>query len=127
MTSSCKSLVESFEAHDLDSGKFHHAEHVGVAYEMLRKYEFLKATVKYAENIKIIATKAGAANKFNVTITLAFMSLIAERMGAGQYRSYDEFIAQNRDLLTSDVLAKWYSSQRLTCDLARDVFLMPDR
>jgi len=116
----------SFEAHDLDAGAFHHLDHVGVAYEMLRKYDFMDAMVRYAENIKIIATKAGAADKFNATITFVFMSLIAERMETTRHAGYDDFIAQNQDLTSKDVLRKWYSTERLQSDLARIVFLMAD-
>jgi len=126
MNSRYGKLVQSFEARDLDAGGFRHVDHVGVAYEMLRKYDFMDATVKYAENIKTIATKAGVPDKFNATITLAFMSLIAERMGTTRHADYDDFISQNQDLNSKDMLRKWYSPERLQSDLARNVFLMPD-
>ena len=127
MMSHYAKLTRSFEARDLDARAFRHLDHVGVAYEMLRSYDFLDASVKYARSIDEIATKAGAPDKFNVTITLAFMSLIAERMRATQHADYDDFIAQNQELLSKDVLNKWYSPERLRSNLARSVFLMPDR
>jgi len=119
-------LARSFEDCDIDAGAFGHMDHVGVAYEMLRTYDFLKASVRYSECINTIATRAGAARKFNTTITLAFLSLIAERMEATRHDTFDDFIEQNQDLLSSDLLAKWYSAERLRSDLARTVFLMPD-
>ena len=64
--------------------------------------------------------------KFNATITLAFMSLIAERMATTQYVDYDDFITSNPDLLSKDVLEQWYSPERLSSILARSIFLMPD-
>ena len=63
---------------------------------------------------------------FKHSITLAFLSLIAERMEATRYETFDDFIAQNMDLLSGNILAKWYSPERLQSDLARTVFLMPD-
>ena len=126
MISRYAELLRAFEARDLDAGAFRHLEHVGVAYEMLRKYDFMEATVRYAENIRTIAAKAGVPGKFNTTITFAFLSLIAERMRTTRHSDYDDFIAQNQDLMSKDLLRKWYSPERLQSDLARTVFLMPD-
>ena len=119
-------LARSFEKCDIDAGAFGHMDHVGVAYEMLRRYDFIDASARYSRSINTIATSAGAADKFNTTITLAFLSLIAERMNTTHYNSFDDFIEQNQDLLSAKVLAKWYSPERLGSDLARTVFLMPD-
>ncbi|MHA1564156.1 MAG: hypothetical protein ACTSX7_02480 [Alphaproteobacteria bacterium] len=126
MTSPYAELTKSFEARDLNAGTFRHLDHVGVAYEMLRKYDFLEAAVRYGRNINIIATKASASDKFNTTITFAFMSLIAERMATTDHANYDDFTARNQDLLSKDVLKLWYSPDRLRSDLARKIFLMPD-
>ncbi len=126
MSTDYAELTQSFEAGDIDASAFGHVDHIGVAYEMLRNHDFLTASMKYAECIDIIATKAGAARKFNTTITLAFLSLIAERMEAKPYSSYDEFISNNQELVTGNLLEKFYSPERLRSDLARTVFLMPD-
>ncbi len=115
-----------FEDCDIDAGNFDHVDHVGVAYELLGKYEFLDAALRYSNCIKTIATRAGAPRKFNTTITLAFLSLIAERMEMARAGTFDDFITMNLDLLEGDILAKWYSPERLGVDLARTVFLMPD-
>lgn len=126
MSRDYRELMRSFEGLDINPKDFGHEDHVGVAYEMLRSYDFLDASTRYSECINTIATRAGAAQKFNTTITLAFLSLIAERMRATSHGSFEHFIAQNQDLLSKDVLSKWYSTERLESDLARTVFLMPD-
>lgn len=126
MTSRIAALARSFEARDLDAGAFRHGDHVAVAYEMLRNHDFVEATARYAGTIKTMAAKAGVPDKFNTTITVAFLSLIAERMGTTGHSDYDEFISRNQDLLSKDVLERWYSPERLRSDLARAVFLMPD-
>ncbi len=127
MTSiSSTALARSFEIGELDPAAFKHTDHVAVAYEMLGAYEFLEACNKYASSISALAERAGAPKKFNATITLAFLSLIAERMASGEYKNYEEFIAQNQDLRSKNVLERWYSPERLNCDTARAVFLMPD-
>lgn len=127
MTARAAELTRSFEARDLDPGAFRHGDHVAVAYEMLRRYDFMTATARYGASLNAIATKAGAADKFNTTITVAFMSLIAERMDQTNGTDYDDFITQNPDLLSKDLLKAWYSPERLKSPLARSTFLMPDR
>ena len=126
MTPDYSDLTASFEAHSLDNSAFGHLDHVGVAYEMLRRHDFVDATARYAENIRALAAKAGAPEKFNTTITFAFMSLIAERMTSGDYADYDDFIARNEDLKSKHVLEKWYSPERLNSAAARRMFLLPD-
>ena len=126
MTRDYTEFLPSFEACDIDAGDFGHIDHVGVAYEMLRKYDFLNAAATYSNCINTIATRAGAADKFNATITLAFLSLIAERMQVSQTDGFAAFIEENADLMSGGLLARWYSKDRLTSDLARSVFLMPD-
>lgn len=126
MSKNYAELARAFEDCDIDASAFGHIDHIGVAYEMLRSSDFISASVNYSRCINIIATRAGASRKFNTTITLAFLSLIAERMGATSHDTFDEFIGQNQDLLSANVLAKWYSPERLQSDLARAVFLMPD-
>lgn len=126
MTQDYAALLDGFERRDIDVAAFDHRAHVGVAYEMLRKYDFLEASTKYAACIDAIATAAGAAQKFNTTITLAFLSLIAERMQVSSHDDFAGFIEENEDLLASDVLSRWYSKERLASDMARRVFLLPD-
>lgn len=120
-------LLAQFEAFEVNPAAFGHREHVQVAYEMLHKYGFLDASAKYAEAINTIATKAGAPEKFNVTITLAFLSLIAERIHTTEQSSFEEFLAKNEDLLSKGILTRWYSTEQLNSDFARTHFLLPDR
>ncbi len=118
-------MLQEFETHDLDPAIFNHRAHVQMGWGMLRKYEFLEATLKYAHNIHAIATKAGAGKKFNMTITIAFMSLIAERMDTDGGDDFDLFLMQNQDLLSKDLMAQWYPPETLKSDQARKLFLMP--
>jgi hypothetical protein len=120
-------LTMQFEAHEVDASTFGHKEHVLVAYEMLHKYSFLDASTRYAKAINTIATKAGAPEKFNMTITLAFLSLIAERVHTTTHSSFEGFLQENNDLLSKNVLRKWYSDAQLHSDFARTHFLLPTK
>jgi hypothetical protein len=126
MTHEDSELLTRFEVFEVNPGEFGHRQHVQVAFEMLRKYEYLEACSRYANGINTIATNAGVPEKFNVTITFAFLSLIAERIHATTERSsFEEFLAQNEDLLSKNALGKWYSSEQLQSDFARTHFLLP--
>ena len=119
-------LTRGFEAHDIDTGCFDHAGHVLVAFDLLSKYDFTQAAMVYVRGIQAIAAKAGIPEKFNLTITLAFLSLIAERMADGPQPDFDSFAAANPDVMSPKVLSQWYAQDRLLSDRARQVFLMPE-
>jgi len=119
-------LTDAFEAREIDNTMFRHEQHVRVAYHMLRRYDFTDAATRYAQGIRELAAAAGAPEKFNVTITFAFMSLIAERMADTAATDYDAFLKNNPDLLSKECLSSFYSKARLASDTARVMFLLPD-
>ena len=118
-------ITVAFEAHEIDNTAFYHADHVRVAFDLLSKYDFIDASAIYAKGIRTLAAKAGAPKKFNLTITYAFMSLIAERLANCPSLDFDAFVRTNTDLMSKDVLMKWYDSERLNTDAARQIFLLP--
>ena len=120
-------LLDLFEAVDVDTTTFHHPEHVHVAFAMLNKYSYLDACEKYARTIKAMAIKADAPEKFNLTITFAFMSLIADRKSQTPNADLEAFLAANPDVLDKQVLMNWYSVERLQSAEARERFLLPDK
>ena len=93
---------------------------------MLCRYPFLVATARYAETVSAMAAREGDTEKFNVTITLAFMALLAECMEAEPHREFDELVEAHPELLSSNVLERFYSPERLWSPTARRVFVMPD-
>ena len=116
----------AFEARSLDPEACHHADHVRVAFDLLRAYNFIDASAKYAKGIQDITEKAAAPHKFNLTITYAFMSLIAERLANAPDCGFDEFVSGNPDLMSKEVLSKWYRNERLHSKEARRLFLLPE-
>lgn len=126
MTDYCE-MTRAFERGEVDAAGFSHKDHVGVAWTMLRAYPFLDAACRYGTQIERLALGAGAPDKFNVTITLAFLSLIAERQAATNSPTAATFLEQNPDLLCGNPLKSLYSAQRLANGAAREIFLLPDR
>ncbi len=104
---------------------FGHAEHVRMAHATLATREFLAAAQAYSAALGAMLARAGQEDAFHLTTTIAFLSLISERMARDE--DWPAFLAANRDLLDKRVLSRRYSSERLATPLARTRFLLPDR
>ena len=127
MSDASRNLLSRFESGDIEPASFAHCDHVRVAHEMLSQHDFVDACARYASTIKAMAESVDVPQKFNATITIAFLSLIAERMSRADSATFDSFLATNNDLLDKDVLETWYSSERLGSELARSQFVLPDK
>ena len=69
--------LRAFLRGDIDAANFRHADHVRMGFEILQHHDFPNAAVAFAGALKQIAARA-APGKYHETITLAFLSLIAE-------------------------------------------------
>lgn len=118
--------LERFQRGQVNPAQFTHREHVRMAYEMLARYDFLDSAVRYTRGIQRLCERAGRPEKFHQTITLASLSLIAERLATRPAGDFESFAAANPDLLEPGALARWYRPQRLGSELARRTFLLPD-
>ncbi|MEJ6393061.1 hypothetical protein V8J82_07340 [Gymnodinialimonas sp. 2305UL16-5] len=97
---------------------FGHAAHLGAAHAALRRWPFFEAAFHLSDGLRKTAAAAGAPEKFNATVTLAFLSLVAERMGE---ESSEEFVARHADLTFETLLQAGYDRDRLTDPKARDI------
>jgi len=89
-------LLAGFEACTLES--FHHADHVRVAWIILRRKPLPAALEHFIASLKRFATAAGAPQKYDDALTRRYMARIAERMNGEA--SWDEFATANPDLLS---------------------------
>ena len=124
MSEGCPDL-EQFMRGEVDPGAFPHREHVRMGFEMLRRYDFAEAVFHYSRTLRAMTARAGKPQAFHQTITIAFLSLIAERIDSGDYPGFEDFARANADLLEKSALARWYPSRRLATDAARRTFLLP--
>lgn len=123
-------LLHQFEERTLPASAFHHREHVRVAWLYLRKEPPLVALDRFAEGLQRFAAAQGATGLYHETITWAFLLLIRERMERdGPGATWEDFAARNPDLLTwkPSILDRYYQPETLSSELARRVFVMPDR
>jgi len=120
-----QALMNAFLRGKIEGRDFHHADHVRVGFELLCRHNFPDALATYSAALKGIATRAGNSGAYHETITVAFLSLIAEHQAAGQDADFESFIADNPELMDQSILKRWYSPERLLSDIARKTFVMP--
>lgn len=120
-------LLERFESAEIDPAAFGHERHIEVGVELLRQTSFLDAARRYMAGLHSITSKVHAAEKVNLTVTVAFLAALAERLAVASSSCPRQFKYQNADLFAPDYLAHWYSPARLANPLARTIFLLPDR
>lgn len=122
--------MEQFEKCSLPKNSFHHADHVKMAFLYLHKYPPLDALARFSSALARSAAAQGKPSLYNETITWAFLLLIRERIArASSPQTWAEFSVCNLDLLCWDdnVLKKYYCPETLTSELAKRVFLFPDK
>src|SRR5215468_4541248 len=100
-----------FARGDCDSGSFSHREHVRMGFEMLCRHSFPETVLHYSQALRKMAARAGKPEAYHETVTIAFLSLIAERMD--DTTDFERFASANPDLFDRRALARWYRSQRL--------------
>ena len=118
--------IKDFVAGRMSADGFDHRAHVEAGYGLLQRHHFADAAHAYARGITAMATAAGAAQKFHMTITVAMLSAIAERM-SDSCSNFDAFARQHPELFDRELLLRHYSKERLSCPQARQTFLLPDR
>ncbi len=121
-------LIEQFESDTLP-GSFHHADHVRLAYAYLSEFPVLEALERFCDALKRFAAARGKSQLYHETITHAYFFLIRERMARTNSAGWDEFARQNPDLFDwkPGILDRYYRDCTLNSDLARGVFVFPDK
>jgi hypothetical protein len=123
-------LITQFEDGTTVADSFHHIDHVRLAFEYLSRYPVFEALERFSNALKRFAAVQGKPHLYHETITWAYLLLIRERIArAGHAQNWEEFAAQNADLLIwkGGVLAALYRQETLHSDLARRTFILPDR
>ena len=123
-------LLERFEAGEISTAEFDHERHLLVGISLLRKTNFADAVVRYLRGIEVLAAASGAPDRVSVTVTVAYLSIIAELLAREPARNEttpESFLANHSDLRRKDLLLHWYSPHRLHDPLARSLFLLPGR
>ena len=111
---------------EIPAAEFPHREHVRMAFEMLRRHDFAETVLHYSRALRAMTQRAGRPEAFHQTVTIAFLSVIAERMESAGAADFESFARAHPDLLGKSLLARWYGPERLGSAAARRSFLLPD-
>ena len=122
-------FIQMFEADAIPENSFHHTDHVRLAFAYLSEFPPLEALQKFSAALKRFAAARGKSQLYHETITHAYFFLIRERMARCAPARWEEFALINPDLLIwkGGILSRYYSDVTLKSDLARTVFVFPDR
>ncbi|MGO9801831.1 MAG: hypothetical protein ACLPTM_16170 [Steroidobacteraceae bacterium] len=125
MPADCPEL-ERFVHGEIDPAHFPHREHVRMAFEMLARHDFAETVLHYSRALRAMTLKAGKPEAFHQTLTIAFLSLIAERMAGGATGDFAVFAHAHPELLEKSAVARCYRAERLASEAARRTFLLPE-
>ena len=123
-------FIQRFESCTLPAESFRHGDHVRVVWLYLRRYSVLETLVRFSDGLKRFATANGKANLYHETITWAYVLLINERIErGGREQSWAEFVDSNADLFDwkNSILKSYYRDETLRSEMARKIFVFPDR
>jgi hypothetical protein len=125
-----RELTDAFEAGQVPDGDFKHADHVRVAWELLRRYPLGSALDRVSRGIHALAQQRGLPGLYHATITTFYVLAIADRGArAGGADDFETFAARHSDLLgpSRAFLGGYYSPETLDGEQARRQFVMPER
>jgi hypothetical protein len=122
-------LVDAFERCELPNDGFHHRDHVHVIWTYLREMPLLQALERFSTALRRFAAHHGKTTLYHATITWAYAALIHERMQQDPDASWEDFCCANPDLFSwrPSILDRYYRPETLNSELARRVFVLPDR
>jgi hypothetical protein len=103
--------------------RFHHGDHLRLAWLELRGRPFPEALNKIRQTIRAFAAHHGKAAIYHETITTAWVALLASH----HEPTFAEFLSANQHLLNAKLLERYWWPQTLYSPSARDAWLPPDR
>jgi hypothetical protein len=120
-------FADAFETGNLLPADFDHRAHLRAAFCLARRRPFLEACIAMRDGLRDIARRAGRPGLYHETITVAFMSIVAQRAASRPGLAWDELVAACPELMDRGLLARWYAPATLEAMRARECFVMPDR
>lgn len=119
-------LIEGFEAASLAA--FPHADHVRLTILYLARHGRDETQRKLFDGLRRFAAAKGVPQKFHVTMTIAWLDLVDDaRRRHPEVRDPRALVIACPELLNRDALLRFYTSERLMSEEARQRWVPPDR
>jgi len=120
-------FLRAFEELSFPADRFHHREHIQVAWLYLKSTDATRAAERMSEGIRRFANHHGATQKYHHTLTLAWMRLVAAALvGTPEGYAFEKVIAAHPELEDTKLLDKYYSKEVLQTAAAREGWVEPD-
>ncbi len=123
-------LIAQLEACTLPEDRFHHYDHLHAAWMYLTRFPAAEAIARFSQALRSYTASLGKANRYHETITWAYLLLLNERVRRSEsVTTWEQFAAAHPDLFDwkNSILLRYYREETLQSELARRVFVMPDR
>jgi hypothetical protein len=107
--------------------RFGHRQHVHLTWLAVRHYGTSAAVRVVSEGIQRTARYAGAAQKYNATVSRAWVELVGYHAGQTGTTDFERFAGQHPELLDKRLLTRFYRPSTLASAPARTGWVPPDR
>src|SRR6266567_8988846 len=123
-----RDFVEAFEACAIAKTDFRHADHVRLAWIILREHSLIDAIQRFTTSLLRFAAHHGVPGRYHETITWAYLLIIRERMQRDDApQDWRSFRDENGDLFVTkpSILDRYYAPETLKSNTARRTFAAP--
>lgn len=120
-------FLAAFEDGSLPPPLFDHRAHLRTACLYLASRPFLEACIAMRDGLRAFAARVGKAGLYHETVTVAFMSIVAERRAAAPGLGWEALLERHPELCDRALLERYYAPQRLASAAARACFVLDER
>lgn len=106
--------------------RFGHRQHVQLTWLAVRRHGSAAAVDLISDGIRHVTRYAGAPQKYNATVSRAWVELVGHHAVADRVDDFDQFVARNAALLDKRLLTRHYRSSTLAGAQARTEWVEPD-
>ena len=108
------------------AGRFGHRQHVHLTWLAIRRYGTAGAVGLVSDGIQRTARYAGVPQKYNATVSQAWVELVGHHAAQSDAASFDAFVGQHPALLNKKLLTRFYRPATLASTSARTGWVEPD-
>jgi hypothetical protein len=106
--------------------RFGHRQHVQLTWLAVRRFGSARAIGLISDGIQRTARYAGAPQKYNATVSRAWVELVGHHVAESATASFEVFARQHPALLDKRLLLRFYRPSTLAGDAARTGWVAPD-
>ncbi len=119
---------QQFRDSQLDPVIFSHEAHLRLAWIHIKKYGVEKAVVNICDQLKKFTIHVGAADKYNLTLTVAAVRMVNHfmgRSGAGEFADFIREFPQQKTRF-KELISSHYGINIFSLPAAKKEYIEPD-